>query len=251
MPFCLLARHGRSTANADGMLAGWTPGVGLDDTGRRQAEELSTRLADVPVVHVVTSPLQRCHETAAPLLARLGLEPEVHEGLAECRYGAWTGRPLRELAREPLWRTVQDDPARAAFPPSPDHEAESLTQMYERAVAAVADVDARVAAEHGPHAAWVAVSHGDIIKAVLADAVGGGLERFQRMHVDPASVSVVHRADGRSMLLRSNDTGRPLAVPAPPAPAEGEEAKGEEAEGDEAKGDGARPGDAVVGGGAG
>lgn len=95
MPFCLLARHGRSTANADGVLAGWTSGIGLDDTGRQQAQDLATRLADVPVVHVVTSPLQRCRETAAPLLTRLGLEPEVHEGLAECRYGAWTGRPLR------------------------------------------------------------------------------------------------------------------------------------------------------------
>lgn len=231
MPYCILARHGRSTANADGVLAGWLPGVALDDTGRRQAEELSSRLSQVALVHVAVSPLQRCQETAEPLLQADELEAEVHEGLAECRYGAWTGRPLEELAKDPLWRTVQDDPETAVFPESAEHEAESMRQMYDRAVAAVAEIDARVEASHGADAAWVAVSHGDVIKAVLADAAGAGLQGIQRLHVDPGSLSLVRRAEGRSMVLRTNDTGQALRLPASDRPG--------------------RAGDAVVGGGAG
>ncbi|GAB3116200.1 histidine phosphatase family protein [Janibacter alkaliphilus] len=230
MPYCILARHGRSSANTAGVLAGWTPDVALDDTGREQATDLADRLAEVPLVRVVTSPLLRCRQTAEPLLRARGMQDQQHEGLAECRYGAWTGRPLKELAAEPLWRTVQDDPESAAFPPGEEYPAESLRQMYHRAVAAVAEIDAEVAAEHGPHAAWLAVSHGDVIKAVLAEAAGGGLAHLQRQHVDPASVSVVQRREGRSMLLRTNDTGRRLTIAPPEA---------------------GRDGDAVVGGGAG
>lgn len=230
MPYCILARHGRSTANAAGVLAGWSP-VELDETGQSQAKDLASRLAEVQIDHVVTSPMVRCRQTAEPLLQRVATPAEVHEGLAECRYGAWTGRPLAELAKEPLWRQVQDDPASAAFPPSAEHEAESMSAMYERAIAAVAEIDARVAQAHGQDAVWVAFSHGDIIKSVLADASGGGLAHLQRQHVEPASISVLHRVDGRSRVLRTNDTGRMLRIQRPEQP-------------------GAR-GDAVVGGGAG
>lgn len=233
MPYCILARHGRSTANADGVLAGWLP-VALDETGRAQAVDLADRLGEVTIAHLVSSPLRRCLETAAPLAERTGLDLAVHEGLAECRYGGWTGRRLTELADEPLWRTVQDDPGTAAFPTSPEHEGESLRAMADRAVAAVAEIDAEVAAAHGPDAVWVAFSHGDVIKAVLADALGAGLANFQRVHVDPASLSLVRRGEGRPMVLRVNDTGRALQLA-----------------GTERPDTAGRPGDAVVGGGAG
>lgn len=211
MALCLLLRHGRTRANADGTLAGWTPGVALDETGLAQARRVGERLLASGPVAVVASPLQRCQETAAAVLAAQPAGQEVarhtDERLGEARYGAWTGRPLAELAKEPLWRTVQDQPSQVTFPPSPDFEHEAMAAMQERAVAAVQEWDARVEAEHGPGATWVAVSHGDVIKAVLAHALATPLDEFQRIVVDPASLSIVHLTSARPFVLRTNDTG--------------------------------------------
>jgi len=231
--YCILIRHGRSTANTKGVLAGWLEGVDLDDTGRRQAEELVDRLGDTPFVHLVTSPLGRCRQTAAPLARAHDLTPEVDPEVGECHYGSWTGRPLKELTSEPLWRTVQDQPSRAAFPSSSEHEGESIAAMSERAAAAATRIDARVTEEHGEQAVWAMVSHGDVIKSVLAHAAATPLDHFQRWHVDPASVSVVHFTRTRPMVLRSNDTG--VSTLHPPKPTEDTEPSG----------------DAAVGGGAG
>lgn len=194
MPTVLLVRHGRTTANASGVLAGWTPGVGLDDVGRGQAQALAARVGALPLAAVVTSPLQRCVETAAALVAVPGPdgavrpEPSVEDRLGECRYGDWTGRELKVLAKEPLWRVVQAHPSAVTFP---GPEGESMPTMQHRAVEAVRAHDARVAAEHGDDALWVAVSHGDVIKAILADALGMHLDAFQRIVVDPDRKSVV------------------------------------------------------------
>jgi broad specificity phosphatase PhoE len=126
-------------------------------------------------------------------------------GLQECGYGAWTGRALAELVKEPLWATVQDDPGTARFPDGPGYAAESLREMSDRAVAAVRALDQEVAASDGAAALWVAVTHGDLIKAVLADATGSGLGRFQRFTADPASVSVVRYGGRHTFLLAAND----------------------------------------------
>jgi probable phosphomutase (TIGR03848 family) len=220
VPTVLLVRHGRTTANAGGVLAGWTPGVGLDDTGRAQAAELGRRLAPLPLAAVVVSPLQRCRETTDGFLAVPGPqgaprpEPVVDDRLGECRYGDWTGRTLKELAKEPLWRVVQAHPSAVTFP---GEEGESLPDMQHRAVSAVREHDAAVAAAHGEEAIWVAVSHGDVIKALLADALGMHLDGFQRLVVDPCSVSVVRYTPLRPFALRINDTGGDLAGLAPPA----------------------------------
>lgn len=211
MAICLLVRHGRTSANADGILAGWTPGLGLDQTGMEQAARVAGRLADARLVRLVTSPLQRCRETAEVLRDGIpqGARPEVEteDRLAEARYGAWTGRPLKELAEDPLWRDVQDRPSTVTFPAHDDHEHESMTAMQARAVQALQEWDGRVEAEHGPGAVWAAVSHGDVIKALLADALATPLDEFQRIVVDPASVSIVQRTVTRSFVLRTNDTG--------------------------------------------
>ena len=200
-------------ANTAGVLAGWLPGVDLDETGREQATALVDRLEGTPFVHLATSPLDRCRQTVRPLADAHGLVPEVHDGIGECRYGAWTGQTLKELADEPLWRTVQDRPSEATFPDGVEFPGESIAAMSTRAVAAIREIDAAVTAEHGAHAVWGAVSHGDIIKAVLADAVGTALDDFQRLHVDPASVSVVQYTDRRPMLLRTNDGGTSVLRP--------------------------------------
>jgi probable phosphomutase (TIGR03848 family) len=244
VPTVLLVRHGHSTANGDGVLAGRLPGIHLSDRGRDQARRLGERFAGAPVARVVSSPLERCLETAAPLGAALGVEVLVDDDLQECGYGAWTGRPLAELAKEPLWSTVQDDPASARFPDDDRYAAESLREMADRMTAAVRRHDEQVEQEHGAGALWVAVSHGDLIKAVLADAAGTGLERFQRFTADPASVSAVRYGGRHTFLLATNDLAPDVSRFRPPArPA----ATGE----DEVTAEVAPDGDAVVGGGAG
>lgn len=241
VPTVLLVRHGRTAANTSGVLAGWTPGVALDDAGRTQVEALARRIAaaGITVARVVSSPLQRCRETAQILVdeAAPGTVVEDDDRLGEARYGAWTGRALSELAKEDLWRVVQDQPSAVRFPDGDDYPGESMPAMQSRALDAVRSIDAQVEAVHGARAIWVAVSHGDVIKAVLADAAGAHLDQFQRIQVDPASVSAVRYTSRRPFLLRTNDSGGDLAPLVPPPPDEG--------------GDGAADGDAVVGGGAG
>ncbi|MGL4176241.1 MAG: histidine phosphatase family protein, partial [Dermatophilaceae bacterium] len=173
MAIVLLARHGHSTANAEGVLAGWSDGVGLTDSGREQAERLRARLDGTTVRRVASSPLHRCLETAT--LATPDAEVMLDDGLGECRYGAWTGRRLADVAKDPLWRVVQDDPAQARFPDDDRFPGESMTEMAARVIGAVRTHDSAVEAEHGPAAVWVAFSHGDPIKAVVAEAVGAGL----------------------------------------------------------------------------
>jgi probable phosphomutase (TIGR03848 family) len=207
----ILLRHGRSSANAAGVLAGRTPGVALDDTGRAQAEKVVERLAVLPLAEVVTSPADRCRQTIAPLTAARRLDATIEPGLAEVDYGAWTGRELKALAKEPLWKVVQQHPSAAVFP-----EGEGLAGMQARAVEAVRRHDARIAAAHGSQAVWVACSHGDVIKAVLADALASHLDNFQRIVVDPCSVSVVQYTSTRPFVSRINDLGGDLAGLVPP-----------------------------------
>jgi probable phosphomutase (TIGR03848 family) len=205
VPTVLLVRHGRSTANTGGVLAGWTPGVELDDTGQQQAKALAERLAAVPLAAVVTSPLERCLRTAEAVVAVAGPrrsrrpDPVTDDRLGECRYGDWTGRELRSLSKDPLWKVVQNHPSAVVFP-GPDGE--SLRGMQLRALDAVREWDVRVAAEHGDGALWVAVSHGDVIKALVADAVGSHLDSFQRIVVDPCSVTAIRYTLTRPFLLR-------------------------------------------------
>lgn len=213
MATVILVRHGRTTANASGVLAGRTAGVSLDDAGRTQAAATGERLAAVPLVAVVSSPLERCKQTAAAVAAAQQGRPArlTDKGLTECDYGEWQGRTLAALAREPLWKTVQTQPSAAVFPGG-----ESLTAMQARAVAAVRRRDAVIEAEHGAGAVWVAVSHGDIIKAVLADALGMHLDLFQRLHVDPGSVSIIRYTSTRPFVLASNTHAGDLSWLAPP-----------------------------------
>lgn len=215
MTTVLLVRHGRTAANAEGLLAGWTPGVDLDDAGRAQAEALAARLLALPLAAIVTSPLARTRQTAQALL--VGRDPapplQVDERVGECRYGDWTGKPLKSLAKDPMWKVVQGRPSAAVFPGA---EGEALADMSARAVGAVRDWTARIGADHGPGALFAVVSHGDVIKAVLADALGLHLDQFQRIQVDPASVSVVRYTDLRPFVVRSNDIGGDLSGLLPP-----------------------------------
>jgi probable phosphomutase (TIGR03848 family) len=200
----LLVRHGRTSANASGVLAGRTPGVKLDDVGKRQAEDLGARMSALPIAGIVSSPLERCRQTAAALAAVLPASVPVttDKRLTECGYGDWTGRALKDLAKDPLWRVVQGQPSAVEFPGG-----ESMRAMQARALDAVRHYDAAVTASHGSGGLWVAVSHGDVIKAILADAAGSHLDSFQRIVVDPGSVSVVSYTPQRPFVVRINEHG--------------------------------------------
>ncbi|MEQ3554128.1 histidine phosphatase family protein [Pseudonocardia nematodicida] len=215
MTTLILLRHGRSTANTAGVLAGRTPGVELDDRGREQAEQLVSRLAELPLAGIVSSPMDRCRQTVAPLAAARGLEPVVEDDLAEVDYGAWTGRKISELGSEDLWKVVQAHPSAATFP-----DGESLAAMQARAVAAVRRHVERVTAEHGDRSILVACSHGDVIKAVLADALACHLDNFQRIVVDTCSVSVIAYTALRPFVARMNEQAGDVANLIPPPPAE-------------------------------
>jgi probable phosphomutase (TIGR03848 family) len=210
----ILLRHGRSTSNTAGTLAGRSEGVELDDLGRQQADRVVTRLEGLTIGAIVRSPLLRCEQTVAPLAAALGLEPVVEDRLLEVDYGDWTGKPIKDLLGEPLWKVVQQHPSAAVFP-----SGEGLADVQTRAVRAIRDHDARLAAENGADVVWVACSHGDVIKSILADALGSHLDQFQRIVVDPASISIVRYTETRPFVHRVGDLGGDLSqfVPKPPS----------------------------------
>src|SRR3954471_848946 len=206
MATLLLVRHGL-TAMTGPVLAGWTPGVHLNDRGREQAAALAERLAQVPVAAIVASPLERCQETAAALAVGRETPLMTDDRLGECQYGDWTGQELKKLAKDPLWKVVQAHPSAARFPGG-----EAVRETQARAVDAVRAHNEAF----GTDATWVAVSHGDVIKAVVADALGLHLDLFQRIQVDPCSVTVIRYTELRPFLLRLNDTGGGVADLLPP-----------------------------------
>lgn len=242
MPTVFLLRHGL-TAMTGPVLAGRLAGVHLDERGQAQATAAAERLAVLPLAAVVTSPLERCAETARAVTKAqraAGRTPvtKTDRRLLECDYGDWTGKEIKTLAKDPLWPIVQAQPSAATFPAG-----EAMAAMSERAVRAVRGLDAGFGESAGPDAVWVACSHGDVIKAILADALGMHLDLFQRIVVDPCSVSAIRYTAGRPFVLTSNDTSGDLGrfVP-PPAAQSGKGAKRRR-----------RPAasDATVGGGAG
>src|SRR6516165_7126392 len=237
----LLVRHGLTAATGT-VLTGRMPGIRLDDRGREQAQTLGARLAGVHLDAIVTSTLERCQETAAAIAAaRDGSQVAVQddERFAEVGYGDWTGQPLKRLAKEPLWRVVQAHPSAVRFPGG-----ESLAGVQERAVAAIRDWNSRL----GPKATYLVCSHGDVIKSIIADSLGMHLDMFQRIQVDPCSVSVIRYTPLRPFVIRMNDTGTGA-----PRPAGAETAAGRPgtANGQAAGRPGLSEGDAVIGGGAG
>jgi probable phosphomutase (TIGR03848 family) len=196
----LLVRHGL-TATTGHVLTGWTPGIPLDDRGRAQAAALAARLAPLRLDAIVSSPLERCQQTAAAIAAgRDGQEVVTDDRVGECHYGDWTGRPLKKLATERLWRVVQAHPSAVTFP---GPEGESMPDMQHRAVAAVRDWNARL----GQDATYLICSHGDVIKAIVADSLGMHLDQCQRIQADPCSLTVIRYTPLRPFLVRMNDRG--------------------------------------------
>lgn len=196
MATVLLVRHA-TTASTGKRLGGWTSGVHLDDRGRAQAEAVAGRLADHEVAAVYASPLERTQETAKAIASACGLRVRTRRGIGEVDYGEWTDRPLGTLRRRKDWQVIQHTPSRFTFPGG-----ESIRAAQSRAVE---QVEALVA-EHRDDTI-VAVSHADIIKAAVAHFLGMPLDTFQRIHVQPASITTLMLADGAPPVVAGlNDT---------------------------------------------
>jgi probable phosphomutase (TIGR03848 family) len=212
MATVLLVRHARSTANASGLLTGRQKGVHLDDVGRQQALATAERLAAVPLARIVSSPMERTRETAKAIASAQSGEviSSVDKGITECDYGEWQGQALKDLMKHKLFKVIRSQPSAVVFPGG-----EAMAAMSARASQTVRRLDAAVTAEHGADAVWVAVSHGDPIKAILADALGLHLDQFQRLHVDPASVSIVRYTEESAYVLATNSGAGDLSWLAP------------------------------------
>lgn len=199
----MLIRHAKNDWVGD-RLAGWTPGVHLNDEGRQQAEALGARLAHLPITAIYSSPLERAVETAQAVAAHHDLKVQILEDVGETRYGEWTGASLEELYKTELWPVVQVYPSGARFPGG-----ENLRETQARAVAAI---DALRDAHPEESDIVAVVSHADVIKAAVAHYVGLHLDLFQRLAVSPASLSVIQFNKFGPRLVCLNDTG---SVPEP------------------------------------
>ena len=197
MTHILLIRHAVNDIMKAKKLAGWMPAVHLNDEGRQQAEAVAERLRHLQIKAIYASPLERTRETAEPLAQALNLEVQLRAGLGEVRYGDWTGQSLEELAKHDLWKVVQIYPSGMRFPGG-----EAMREMQARIVN---ELEA-IAADH-PRQIVVIFSHADVIKAALAHYLGVHLDLFQRIVIDPTSVSIITLTQFGPRVLRINDDG--------------------------------------------
>ena len=197
MTLVVLIRHAHSSANAAGILSGQRPDVHLSPQGLAQAKGLIKRLGNIKVHTIHTSPMVRCQEPITPWATKFGSRMFFDEGINEVNYGLWTGKKLRTLSKDPLWKLVQEKPSKVIFP-----EGESMKGMQKRAVKTLLES----ASESGKNPAML-VSHGDVIKAMIAYALGMHLDQFQKIVVDPASITILDVSKtGTKVLLMNNST---------------------------------------------
>ena len=197
MSLVVLVRHAHSQANAAGILSGRRPNIALSEKGRTQAQELAIRLGELKVKELRVSPLQRCIETIDPWVSTKSRIRRIEDhGITEVDYGKWSGRTLRSLSREKLWKIVQENPSRVFFP-----DGEGMANMQARAIESM-----HLALASTGTGAVVMVSHGDVIKALVAANLGMRLDDFQRIIIDPASVTVFDFSSKTPRLILLNDS---------------------------------------------
>jgi probable phosphomutase (TIGR03848 family) len=193
----VLLRHAHSVANEKNLLAGRTPGIALSKTGRDQALQLVNRLGVITFDEIAVSPMQRCRETIDPWLASGDVKSRVvtDDSISEVDYGSWSGKSLASLRRKSQWKVVQDFPSQMVFP-----EGESLLEMQGRALSGFYRLNS--VKGKGPR---LLVSHGDVIKSIVAHCLGMHLDQFQRLVIEPASITIIDTDNGMSRLVRFND----------------------------------------------
>lgn len=192
MTLIYLVRHGENEYVNKGKLAGWLPGIHLNDTGRTQAEALAEQFSKRSLSAIYASPLERTMETAKPLAETKGMDINEIEGLGEIGYGRWQGQSLKALRRRKLWPLIQNTPSLVRFP-----DGESFVEAQARAVSTVEELRSK---HKGKKSAVACITHADIIKLILAHYVGLPLDMFQRLAVLPGSVSILHLDPGIRLL---------------------------------------------------
>jgi probable phosphomutase (TIGR03848 family) len=199
----VLLRHAHSVANEKNLLAGRTPGIALSKTGRDQALQLVNRLGAITFDEIAVSPMQRCRETIDPWLTSSDGKSRVvtDDSISEVDYGSWSGKSLASLRRKSQWKVVQDFPSQMVFP-----EGESLLEMQGRALSGFYRLNS--VKGKGPR---LLVSHGDVIKSIVAHCLGMHLDQFQRLVIEPASITIIDTDNGMSRLVRFNDAKGSLA----------------------------------------
>jgi probable phosphomutase (TIGR03848 family) len=198
----VLIRHAHSQANLAGVLSGRRPNVHLSKEGIEQAKDLARRLGDFVPYQIRVSPMERCSETISPWVSTkngsktMRVKPIIDQGLTEVDYGDWSGKKLSVLSRNKLWSVVQNTPSQMYFP-----RGEGILEMQTRALQSIhKNIDRKVKAP------LVIVSHGDVIKAVVADSLGMHIDEFQRIIIDPASISIIDFSQPKSRVLLLNDS---------------------------------------------
>jgi len=202
MTTLLLIRHGE-TDWVGKRLAGRTPGIPLNENGRRQAEDLADALAHLPLTALYSSPLERARQSAEPLARRLNLPVRVHNGLQEIDFGQWQGLTGEEMRNQPLWPQVQRRPSQVRFPGG-----ESFEEAQQRMVTVMDEL----LAAHPGDALVACFSHSDSIRILVAHVLAMPLDAFQRLTVDPISVTVIRQNEERTRLVTLNHRHGPLHI---------------------------------------
>ena len=189
-----LLRHGHSTANAKSILAGRDASVSLSPRGIEQAQAVMHELGERKFAKIYSSPMPRCLETLRPLASKSKLKIEKDDGLIEMEYGDWSGKKLLMLSRKKMWSEIQARPSLVRFP-----NGESFLEMQSRALESIKTMAV-------PGSEILVCSHGDLIKAIVAGLVGLHLDNFQRLTIDPASITVIDMFAESAQIRLMNST---------------------------------------------
>jgi len=172
-----LVRHGHAASIGE-WLAGWTPGIHLDDLGREQARTAAEQLRHVRLKCVYTSPLERCYETAQVIADVNNVPVRVDHRFGEFDFGEWTGLTFDELRKDPRFEFFNRIRSQAGAPGG-----ETAVQAQHRIVSGIEEIARRHAGQ--PVAI---VSHADMIRYALAHYRGVALDDVLQIDVEPGAV---------------------------------------------------------------
>src|SRR3954469_11059837 len=198
----LFIRHGRHDYLGRA-IAGRKAGVHLNDAGRQEAEHLAEKLSLLPVDAVYSGPLERVRETAEPIARRFNLPLQIADEFTEIGVGEWEDRAFAELSEQPLWRHINAFRSSTAFP-----NGELMLEVQVRAIRKLNQL-------RGRHRFIVVVTHGDVVRAVMAHFLGMHLDLFLRFEIDPASLSLLEYGEDFAIvrMLNAPSSGSPLELP--------------------------------------
>ncbi|MEI8132874.1 MAG: histidine phosphatase family protein [Leptolinea sp.] len=206
MAILILARHGETDVIGK-RLTGRITGIHLNTKGREQAQAIADKLVDRKIGAIFSSPLERTMETARPLSERCNIPISPHSGLIEINFGAFQGRPYKQLQKLKLWEKIQATPSQVTFPAG-----ESFVTAQQRMVASLEEI----ASVMGEDDVAVCFSHSDPIRLAVAYFLNMALDDFQRLSIDPASLTMLSISDGKPHLGSINSHILVKALPEKP-----------------------------------